>query len=100
MSGVAVAWLFYMKMPAIPAAIMKTFKPIHTLLENKYYFDKFNEIFFGSKAVKPLSGVKEADIVGFRAPQLGHSPGLFQTLPEKSYKATVPAPGAPAAALR
>jgi NADH-quinone oxidoreductase subunit L len=50
MSGVAVAWLFYMKMPAIPAAIMKTFKPIHTLLENKYYFDKFNEIFFAGGA--------------------------------------------------
>ncbi len=50
MAGVAVAWLFYMKMPAIPAAIMKTFKPIHTLLENKYYFDKFNEIFFAGGA--------------------------------------------------
>ena len=50
MSGVAVAWLFYMKMPAIPAAIMKTFKPVHTLLENKYYFDKFNEIFFAGGA--------------------------------------------------
>lgn len=50
MSGVAVAWLFYMKMPAIPAAIMKTFKPLHTLLENKYYFDKFNEIFFAGGA--------------------------------------------------
>ena len=50
MAGVAVAWLFYMKVPAIPAAIMKTFKPIHTLLENKYYFDKFNEIFFAGGA--------------------------------------------------
>jgi len=50
MAGVAVAWLFYMKMPAIPAAIMRTFKPIHTLLENKYYFDKFNEIFFAGGA--------------------------------------------------
>jgi len=48
-------------------------------------FAQFNQIFFGNKSVKPLSAVKEADIVGFRAPQLGHSPGLFQTLPEQNY---------------
>jgi NADH-quinone oxidoreductase subunit L len=39
MGGVALAWFFYMKRPDIPAAIQRTFKPIHTLLENKYYFD-------------------------------------------------------------
>ena len=46
MGGVAVAWFFYMVKPEIPAAIQRTFKPLHTLLENKYYFDRFNEIFF------------------------------------------------------
>ncbi|QDF96619.1 NADH-quinone oxidoreductase subunit L [Azoarcus sp. DD4] len=46
MGGVAVAWFFYMVKPGIPAAIQRTFKPLHTLLENKYYFDRFNEIFF------------------------------------------------------
>lgn len=50
MSGVVLAWLFYMVWPAIPAAIMRTFKPIHTLLENKYYFDKFNELVFAGGA--------------------------------------------------
>jgi NADH-quinone oxidoreductase subunit L len=50
MSGVILAWFFYMIAPAIPAAIMRTFKPIHTLLENKYYFDKFNEIVFAGGA--------------------------------------------------
>lgn len=50
MSGVLLAWFFYLISPAIPAAIMRTFKPIHTLLENKYYFDKFNEIVFAGGA--------------------------------------------------
>jgi NADH-quinone oxidoreductase subunit L len=50
MSGVVLAWFFYMVAPSIPAAIMRTFKPIHTLLENKYYFDKFNEIVFAGGA--------------------------------------------------
>ena len=50
MSGVVLAWFFYMIAPSIPAAIMRTFKPIHTLLENKYYFDRFNEIVFAGGA--------------------------------------------------
>lgn len=50
MSGVALAWFFYMVAPSIPAAIMRTFKPIHTLLENKYYFDRFNEAVFAGGA--------------------------------------------------
>ena len=50
MAGVVVAWLFYMKMPSIPAAIMRAVKPLHTLLENKYYFDKFNEVVFAGGA--------------------------------------------------
>ena len=46
LAGVALSWFFYMKRPDIPAAIQRTFKPIHALLENKYFFDRFNEIFF------------------------------------------------------
>ncbi|MBS0545126.1 MAG: NADH-quinone oxidoreductase subunit L [Proteobacteria bacterium] len=44
-SGVALAWFFYMVKPGIPAAIQRTFKPLYVLLDNKYYFDRFNEIF-------------------------------------------------------
>jgi NADH-quinone oxidoreductase subunit L len=44
MAGVAVAWFFYLKKPEIPAAIARTFKPLYTLLDNKYYFDRFNEV--------------------------------------------------------
>ncbi len=43
LAGVVLAWYFYMVNPAIPAAILRAFKPLHTLLENKYYLDWFNE---------------------------------------------------------
>ena len=43
-AGVATSWYFYLKRPAIPHAIKAACGPIYTLLENKYYFDKFNEI--------------------------------------------------------
>ena len=42
-SGVVLSWFFYLKRPEIPAAIKAASGPLHTLLENKYYFDKFNE---------------------------------------------------------
>ncbi len=41
--GVALAYVFYMLKPEWPAAIKRTFQPIYTLLENKYYMDWFNE---------------------------------------------------------
>lgn len=43
LAGVAVSWYFYLVKPAIPAAIARTFHPIVTILENKYYMDWFNE---------------------------------------------------------
>ena len=42
-AGVATAWLFYLKAPAIPAALDRTLKPLRVVLENKYYLDWFNE---------------------------------------------------------
>jgi NADH-quinone oxidoreductase subunit L len=41
--GVFTAWLFYLKAPAIPAAFDRVLGPVRTVLENKYYFDAFNE---------------------------------------------------------
>jgi NADH-quinone oxidoreductase subunit L len=43
LAGVVLAWFFYMKKPEIPAAIQKRFRPVYTLLENKYYMDWINE---------------------------------------------------------
>ena len=43
LAGVVSAWYMYMVNPALPAAIRRTFQPIYTLLENKYYLDWINE---------------------------------------------------------
>jgi len=42
-AGVLTAWLFYLKAPAIPAALDRHLKPLRVVLENKYYLDWFNE---------------------------------------------------------
>jgi NADH-quinone oxidoreductase subunit L len=42
-SGVVVAYLFYMVMPAVPVTIGKALSPVVRVLENKYYLDWFNE---------------------------------------------------------
>ena len=34
----------------MPAAIKRSFHPIYTLLDNKYYLDKFNEVVFAGGA--------------------------------------------------
>lgn len=53
MAGVVLSGFFYLKRPDIPEAIMNRCKPIYTLLDNKYYFDKINEYVFagGSRAL-------------------------------------------------
>jgi NADH-quinone oxidoreductase subunit L len=43
LAGVATAWWFYLKQPAIPAAIHARFQWAYRLLDNKYYMDWFNE---------------------------------------------------------
>jgi len=43
LAGVVAAWYMYLVNPAVPAAIKRTFQPIYTILENKYYMDWFNE---------------------------------------------------------
>ncbi len=43
LAGVATAWYLYLKAPALPARIRAGAEPIYRLLENKYYFDWFNE---------------------------------------------------------
>jgi NADH-quinone oxidoreductase subunit L len=43
LAGVVVAWWFYLKQPAIPAAIHARVGPLYRLLENKYYMDWINE---------------------------------------------------------
>jgi len=50
LGGVVTAWWFYLKQPAIPAAIKSRFQWLHTLLDNKYYMDWLNEHVFAAGA--------------------------------------------------
>jgi NADH-quinone oxidoreductase subunit L len=50
LAGVAAAYYCYLVNPALPAAIQRSFSGVHRLLENKYYFDRFNEFFFAGGA--------------------------------------------------
>ena len=53
LAGVASAWYCYMVNRKVPAAFYSALKPIYTLLDNKYYMDKFNDLVFagGARAV-------------------------------------------------
>jgi NADH-quinone oxidoreductase subunit L len=49
-AGVVLAAFFYLARPDIPAAIKRRLSGVYTLLENKYYLDRFNEIVFAGGA--------------------------------------------------
>ncbi|TFW31689.1 NADH-quinone oxidoreductase subunit L [Massilia horti] len=48
--GVAAAYYCYMVNPRVPAAFYNALRPIYTLLDNKYYMDKFNDVVFAGGA--------------------------------------------------
>jgi NADH-quinone oxidoreductase subunit L len=50
LSGVALAYYCYMVNPRVPAWFYAKFKFLHTLLDNKYYMDKFNQAVFAGGA--------------------------------------------------
>ena len=56
-AGVVMAWWFYLKQPAIPAAIGRALSPVMRLLENKYYMDWFNEHVLATGARKIGTGL-------------------------------------------
>ncbi|EJL85236.1 proton-translocating NADH-quinone oxidoreductase, chain L [Herbaspirillum sp. CF444] len=49
-AGVVVAYYFYMVNPRVPAWFKEKFSVIYTILDNKYYMDKFNEVVFAGGA--------------------------------------------------
>ncbi len=53
LAGVVAAYYCYMVNPRVPAWFYAKFKPLHTLLDNKYYMDKFNDVVFagGARAI-------------------------------------------------
>ena len=49
-AGIVTTWYLYVVKPALPARIKTVLGPIYTLLDNKYYFDRFNDWFFAGGA--------------------------------------------------
>jgi NADH-quinone oxidoreductase subunit L len=43
LAGVVSAWFLYLRRPEIPATIQRHFSFLYRILDNKYYFDWFNE---------------------------------------------------------
>jgi NADH-quinone oxidoreductase subunit L len=43
LAGVVASWFLYLRRPDIPAALQRRFSFLYRLLDNKYYFDWFNE---------------------------------------------------------
>jgi NADH-quinone oxidoreductase subunit L len=50
LAGVVLAWFFYLVRPDIPAGIKQRLSGLYTLLENKYYLDRINEVVFAGGA--------------------------------------------------
>lgn len=46
MAGVVSAWYLTLKRPELATSLQKRLSALHTLLVNKYYFDKFNQVIF------------------------------------------------------
>jgi len=58
-AGIAAAVYLYLINPVLPGVIATRFRAIYTLLDNKYYFDRFNDWFFagGARAVGRFASV-------------------------------------------
>ena len=87
-AGVASAYYCYMINPRVPAWFYDTFKSVHTLLDNKYYMDKINELVFaaGTRGIgRGLSKVGDQTlidglIVNGSANAVGWFAGITRTL--------------------
>jgi NADH-quinone oxidoreductase subunit L len=55
-AGIVAAWYCYLVNPALPEALKRLAGPVYTLLDNKYYVDRFNDWFFAGGSRK-LGGV-------------------------------------------
>jgi len=65
LAGVVSSWYFYLRKPEIPAAIKSACGPLYTVLENKYYFDKFNEVVLARGARLLGQGLWKGGDAGF-----------------------------------
>ncbi len=50
LAGIVSAWYLYLVNPGLPARLAKALGPVYALLQNHYYFDRFNAWFFAGGA--------------------------------------------------
>jgi NADH-quinone oxidoreductase subunit L len=50
MAGAGLAWYLFLKRPELPDRIQAAVRPLYVLLDQKYYFDRFNDWFFAGGA--------------------------------------------------
>jgi NADH-quinone oxidoreductase subunit L len=78
-AGVFLAWALYIKWPHLPGVIDSKLKPLRVILENKYFFDWFNEnvLARGSRLLGKFfwkagdEGLIETGVVNFSANSIG-----------------------------
>jgi len=68
--GLAVAWLLYLRRPALPARIARSLRGLYALLSHKYWIDEL----YDAAIVRPL--VRFSDRVLFRAVDAGAIDGI------------------------
>src|SRR5258708_38543091 len=51
LAGIALSWLYYIKMPDLPARTVAAFPRIHQFFFNKWYFDELYDWLFVKPAV-------------------------------------------------
>jgi len=51
-AGIFSAWFIYLKRPQLATMLYNRLRPLHTLLDKKYYFDEFNAAVFAAGSVK------------------------------------------------
>jgi NADH-quinone oxidoreductase subunit L len=65
-AGIVSAWLLYLVRPELPERLRRAAGPVYTLLDNKYYFDRVNEVVFAAGARRLgtfLSNVGDRSII-------------------------------------
>jgi NADH-quinone oxidoreductase subunit L len=86
LAGVFSAWALYIKWPHLPALIDSRLKPLRFVLENKYFFDWFNEqvLARGSRLLGKIfwkggdEGIIETGVVNFSANSIGFIAGIVR----------------------
>jgi NADH-quinone oxidoreductase subunit L len=65
-AGIVAAWIFYLARPGLPERVRRAAGPVYTLLDNKYWFDRINEVVFARGGVRLgsfLSNVGDRSVI-------------------------------------